>query len=226
MSIKAFKDAKRKSEITELKLPYEPSSLKTTMGNKYTEAGGLNSISGDIQFQRSSTACLDVDFVLDSTNYDNLISFGLGTQSVEKMVKKITKAIYTQEGSSHEPPFLMIKWGNMPIGDSKAGGFYCRLASMDISNKATQTDGTPTIAVVKCKFIECLSASGIKSKVPKSSPDLTHVRQVHQGDRLDLLTNDIYQTPDYPLQIAEFNQLDSIRELSVVTQIQLPPIAR
>ena len=57
----------------------------------------------------------------------------------------------------------------------------------------------------------------------KSSPDLTHYRKMEQGERLDLLTFNIYNDPKYLLQVAKANSLSSIRNVQAGKELYFPP---
>ena len=58
----------------------------------------------------------------------------------------------------------------------------------------------------------------------KSSPDVTHVRTVREGDTLPLLCWEVYgsSTP-YP-RVAAFNRLGGFRDLVVGSQLVFPPL--
>ena len=56
-----------------------------------------------------------------------------------------------------------------------------------------------------------------------SSPDLTHYQKVNQSDRLDLMTNNIYNDPKYLMQVAKANALTTIRTLKPGKELYFPP---
>ncbi len=58
----------------------------------------------------------------------------------------------------------------------------------------------------------------------KKSPDLTHVRSVKAGDRLDLMTNKIYNDSKYVTQIAKANGLTTIRKIKPGKDLVFPPL--
>ncbi|HPF52255.1 MAG TPA: hypothetical protein PK335_11805, partial [Draconibacterium sp.] len=59
-----------------------------------------------------------------------------------------------------------------------------------------------------------------------SSPDLTHVRMVNEGDTLPLMTYRIYGDSKYYLEVARVNKLTNFRKLKVGQKIFFPPIEK
>jgi nucleoid-associated protein YgaU len=60
----------------------------------------------------------------------------------------------------------------------------------------------------------------------KNSPDLTHYRQVKQGDTLPLMVFNIYKDPKYYLEIARVNGLTNFRKLLTGQNIIFPPLEK
>ena len=58
------------------------------------------------------------------------------------------------------------------------------------------------------------------------STDLSHRRVFKAGDRLDKLTDDIYQDSNLMLQVARFNGLTSLRNLRVGLDLAFPPLEK
>ena len=63
-------------------------------------------------------------------------------------------------------------------------------------------------------------------RVTGGSPDLTHVRQVFAGENLVNKSLQIYEDPGYYLALAQYNELDSVRELKVGKSLTFPPLDR
>ena len=145
---------------------------------------------------------------------------------MKEWVQTLTDMMYTMEGSTHEPRYLLLKWGEMAMGDSKSGAFYGVLEEMDITYSIVGTDGEPLAAEVTCTFIESLSPKALEKKEGKNSPDLTHTRQVNVGDTLAHKTWEIYQNPGYMIAVARVNGLDNFRRLKPGTALVFPPIGQ
>jgi nucleoid-associated protein YgaU len=59
-----------------------------------------------------------------------------------------------------------------------------------------------------------------------SSPDLTHVRMVKEGDTLPLMTYRIYGDPKYYLEVAKANKINNFRKLKTGDIIIFPPLTK
>ena len=75
--------------------------------------------------------------------------------------------------------------------------------------------------------INLIADEDVKKRVKKenkNSPDLTHARIVKSGDSLPLLTKEVYGVPDYYLRVAQANNLDDFRNLTVGQELLFPPL--
>jgi nucleoid-associated protein YgaU len=59
-----------------------------------------------------------------------------------------------------------------------------------------------------------------------SSPDLTHIRMVKDGDTLPLMSFRIYGDSKYYLEVAKANNITNFRKLTVGRKIFFPPIEK
>ena len=224
LSITGYKDKDYKSKIDELTFPFNPDSLKIDLSNDYEFIKGLNQISGNLKFLRGQTTCLKVNLIIDSTLAVDFVDFIDGALTgINGKLEDFLKLAYTMNDSSHESNYLIVKWGSMKFGNSTAG-FRCRLKNLKIDHKLFANDGTPLRSEAKCTFVESLSDSARASKVKKNSPDLTHVRQVQQGDTLPKMVFDIYGHTRYLMAVAAANQLDHFRALRVGQTLIFPPV--
>ena len=57
-----------------------------------------------------------------------------------------------------------------------------------------------------------------------TSPDLTHLRTVTEGENLPLMAQEIYRDPKHYFEVAKANDLDSFRKIDSGQQLQFPPI--
>ena len=114
--------------------------------------------------------------------------------------------------------FLKIHWGTLL--------FKCVLINLDIEYKLFKPDGTPIRAIAKCTFKGTIEEDLRKALENKQSPDVTHERVVKAGDRLSLMTHNIYKQQHYLLPVAAFNQLDGFRKIKSGTKIYFPPVEK
>lgn len=65
-----------------------------------------------------------------------------------------------------------------------------------------------------------------EAKLNLQSPDLTHERTVVAGDSILTLTNRMYDTPFYYLEVAKANRLNNFRKLKPGSRMIFPPIEK
>lgn len=232
IKITAYKKIARGNgdKVDSLLLPFDVQSFISDFQNNIVEKGIIGASSGAAGFQQAPPSELKVTFVLDDSTYENLVAFNKPRSSISDRVDEIVKKLFTLChsvcGETHEPYYLILKPLHMPLANSGAGGFRCRLKDMKVDNKLVDTEGNRIKAMVNCTFIECLSQKQRDAADKKNSPDLTHVRQVLDGESLPLKTYNIYDDPGYYLNVAEFNKLDSLRDLKVGDSLVFPPLER
>ena len=95
---------------------------------------------------------------------------------------------------------------------------------MNIKYELFRQDGTPLRATISATFLEHTENHLHNLLANLSSPDLTHVRVVREGDTLPLLTFQIYGDSSYYPEVARVNQLDDFRNLKVGDEIFFPPL--
>ena len=92
---------------------------------------------------------------------------------------------------------------------------------MGITYKLFNPDGQPIRAVVRVKF-KALDRGEARRRRGRHSADLTHRRTVRPGDTLPFMCFEVYGDPRHYLFVADFNQLDDFRELTVGRPILFP----
>lgn len=223
LKVKAYEKKSRSGfPVKSFEAMFNPGSYKQgyqiIWGNK--ERQGFNSSGLEVEYTRSKPERLDIDLILDGTGVDQM---GVGSlpvftnKTVAGRVKEFLDTTFRYNGNIHEPNFLVVEWGSLI--------FSCRLESVDITYTNFNRDGTPLRAELKVGFISDKEAKRLAKEENKKSPDLTHSRVVREGDTLPLLTNAVYGSSAYYLDVARFNQLDNFRSLTPGQQILFPPLA-
>ncbi|RYY57271.1 MAG: hypothetical protein EOO09_03275 [Chitinophagaceae bacterium] len=160
---------------------------------------------------------MKLEFLLDGTRtmegyveeYKNL--------PVEKQLQKFLNCAYNMDGEIHRPRFLNILWGKEYLN------FHCVLSSVEINHTLFDHEGKPLRLKIAATFMNYKRSEEQVMEQRKSSPDLTHRFKVRQGDRLDLMTYEVYDDPKYLTQVARLNGLNSLRYLPVGTDLSFPP---
>lgn len=137
-------------------------------------------------------------------------------KTVDDRIKALRAVAYDYVGAEHETPVVELSWGNLH--------YFARLKSMSVSYTLFDPDGKPLRAKVTLQFLQYRTQAEIQKWMKKSSPDLTHLVEVKQGDTLPLLCHRIYKDSAYYLEIARVNNLTNVRELVPGSFLRFPPL--
>lgn len=137
---------------------------------------------------------------------------------VMEEIKKFNSLAYDYSGKIHRPRRLLLVWGSLV--------FPCVLSSVDYRFTLFKEDGTPLRAVAKCVFCESMPAAEAELRKNRTSPDLTHLRDVRDGDTLPLLAYDVYGSAQLYLEVARVNKLINFRRLRSASRLSFPPVAK
>lgn len=135
---------------------------------------------------------------------------------VHKEVEFFLKVTGKHDGEIHRPLYLLLSWSKLSV--------KCVLKSAEITYNLFKSNGDPLRAKVKAVFSENIEETLRVAKERKSSPDLTHVRQVQDKSTLPLMTHRIYGDSSYYLQLAGANKLKHFRNLATGAELSFPPI--
>lgn len=162
---------------------------------------------------------MKVEFTLDTTGVliDWKDPVALSQQKpLSDVVKELQDTVYTYVGDTHEPPYLSVEWG--------ANFFQGRLKDLNVNYLLFTSDGEPLRAKVTLnllKFIDKKTQALLKNK---SSPDLSHLVTVKDGDTLPALCLRIYKSTVYCTDVAQVNGLTGFRRLEPGMQLLFPPL--
>lgn len=193
-----------------------PEKYSRNFKTEYNSESAQGSSSSSSKYVRSDPQELDLEFLFDRTGILN--NKEVGEKGVEEDVENFLNIVYAFDGDIHQPNYLKISWGTLT--------FNCILSEVQIEYKLFRSDGLPIRAVAKAKFKDFVNDEKRVAEEKKSSPDLTHVRVVTDGDTLPLMCYKIYGDSKYYIEIAKFNKIASFRTLTTGQQIYFPPIEK
>jgi hypothetical protein len=229
LRIKAYSDEQFSDEVSEGEfrtlLNPENYTFKYKIEQNDDQASGTSSAAP--RFNKALPEDLELEFVFDRTGV--ITDYGAPGGSDDKTfkdegggiiddVEKFKKVIFDYNGDEHKPNYLVISWGTLL--------FKGTLSEMDITFKLFKSDGTPLRAVARAKFKGFVEDDLRVAIENNSSPDLTHVRIVKDGDTLPLMAHRIYGDSKYYLEVAKTNQITNFRKLTVGQKIFFPPIEK
>lgn len=188
------------------------------------------------KFSNTSPPELEFEFLFDGTGVipaaagplDNVpiagavagaISSLLGDDDaydVTIQLQKFAKVVYHYDGDQHRPRKVRLSWGTL--------AFDAVLTNLSVEYKLFKPNGNPLRAVAKATFSNSVPDVYREHKERNNSPDLTHMRKVTAGDKLPLMTHQIYRTPDYYMEVARANKLINFRNLKAGTTVSFPPV--
>lgn len=155
---------------------------------------------------------LTVEFYLDSTGIVP------GCDDVHTSIGNLKKLGLEINGNIHRKNYLKVRWDSEFV-------FPCVMKSLKSDYLLFKPDGHPVRAKVIAEFEQFIDAETQAKINNTSSPDLTHVRTVVAGDNLPLLCHQIYGDPKYYIQVAEYNNIISLSDLTPGQKIVFPPLA-
>jgi len=197
-------------------IPINPENYSRNVKLKYDKTQGLGSQGNNEEFLSTEPETIKFDFVFDNTG--TVQGNTLDGTPVNDQIEEFLSVTAWLNNGRHCPYLLKIVWGNLV--------FSCQLNDVAINYTLFNPAGEPIRAKLSATFREYLHPVKRVQQEDKSSPDLTHLRLVREGDNLQLMTYDIYSDTKFFLQIAKANQLTSPRLLPVGRELQFPPIQK
>lgn len=209
-----------------------PSSYTLNRLVNYSYLRGQGFSASEAIFSDSLPVHLDFEFLFDGTGVIpkpaplgdiplvGAIASALSPDEPFVVMDEIVKfnKLVGYDGKVHRPRQLLLVWGSL--------AFSCVVTSIDYRFTLFKEDGTPLRAVAKCAFCESVSGAERVRRDNASSPDLTHLRDVKDGDTLPLLAYDIYGSPQLYLEVARVNKLIDFRRLRSGTRLSFPPVSK
>ena len=175
----------------------------------------------DAKFDHVSPTTLDFTIIFDGTGVvpppagplDNVPLVGAIASlfsddkefDVMKEITKFMKVVYKYDEKEHKPRKVRLTWGRQTYDGV--------LTTITFNYKLFKPDGTPLRVEARVSFDSSHPDIIVESENKTSSPDLTHVRTVLAGDTLPLMTNTIYGTSKYYIEVARNNKIFNFRKL-------------
>ncbi len=212
MIITGYKDRTFSEKAGTYEAMINPDKISYERGIQYNNAQAPGSSEPSQKYKNSPETTLSFDLLLDCTGVVDSKRLDL-----PKELKNLQDLVYDYHGDIHRPYFLILRWG---IGET----FKCILKTFNTDYTLFDPDGIPLRAKVSMKFDSYLDPKGVAKEEQKSSPDLTHRVDVVAGDSLPVLSQRVYDKPDYYVQLAEFNGLNKFRHIQPGSQLIFPPV--
>lgn len=187
-----------------------PSEITLAYEIEYDSAQGAGTTNSRMTFKKAKPGDLSLTFFLDGTGANGKLI------DVQKKIEEF-QLVTGYNGKIHRTSYLKVMWGTLQVK-------RCVLKSASIAYKLFKPDGIPLRAVITANFTDNSDDKTSQAIAQNQSPDLTHVRLVKAGDTLPGLCYQIYDDPNYYLEVARANQIDNFRHLIPGSKLFFPPL--
>ena len=213
LKIIAYEDQEYSKKGKSYEVLFNPQQIVENVEIKFDQTKAPGKQEGEKKFIGIDAGVFSLDLIFDSTGVVELFP-----KSVVKQIEEFKKVALHIVGKTHQPNFLQIEWGEFLM--------KVRLKSLKITYTLFSPEGKAIRAKASTTFVRSIDDKLRVTKEGKTSPDLTHVREVAAGDTLPLMTKRIYGDASLYLEVARFNQMKNFRYLKPGQKIYFPPIER
>lgn len=211
--IEAYDDEKftQKKDVVFTAL-FNPSKYNLKYEIEYDKKGAAGTSPPAPKFSNMKQQELSLEFFLDGT--------GVGNDDgvfVDQKVEEFLKHAYSYDGAKHKNNYLRVVWSYLV--------FDCVLKDADVSFTLFRSDGRPLRAKINAKFLGFVNDEKRVLADKAQSPDITHYRVVKDKEKLAILSQRIYESNQYYLDVAKANKLVNFRKLKTGEQLYFPPLS-
>lgn len=213
MKLVAYSDETFTDKVSdgEYEVMLNPEKLQWGRQIQYNEEAALDASSPSSKYSKTPSERLSFELVIDCTGVVDSKRVNLPDE-----MARLSRVIYDYNGDIHRPNYLIINWATL--------AFRCVLTGYNTSYTFFKPDGTPLRARVSLEFASYIDLPTLARKEKKSSPDMSHLIRVIEGDTLPQIARDVYGDASHYIQLAQFNGLDKFRELKPGSTLSAPPL--
>jgi Contractile injection system tube protein len=185
-----------------------PASLKIKKDIRYDTDNTPGEEKKAAKYKYHQPATLSFDIIMDDTGVVP------GKMPITAMIQLLEKTLYRINAESHEPGYAKVAWGSMI--------FHGRVSSLSYDHTLFAPNGTPLRVKIALSFTE----HSAKDTAIKNSPDISRIITFKAGDSIAAFCNEIYGDASYSYDVAQFNNLQTFRNVQLGTKIMFPPLVR
>lgn len=193
-----------------------PSEVSHDKSIAYDKTEPLGGLATEKKFSAYEPETMGFSITFDGTGVVPAASPTAVTKDVMTQIGDLCAVIYNYVGDKHEPSRVRVLWGTVI--------FFGRLQSLKTKYTLFKPSGDPLRATLDLSFVSTMSSTEAALVANRSSPDLSHMVEVREGDTLPLLCQRIYGDPSYYLEVARFNRLVDFRNLQPGGRLHFPPL--
>ena len=199
-----------------ISLLINPSELSLKRKTEFSTCVPMGDAASGRNFSKMQPDTLTFSTVFDGTGVVPMPTGSKLPAEVEDQLEALNKIVYAYNGQQHQPDVVQIVWGRLL--------FNGRLTSLDIDYTLFKPNGAPLRAKVSMSFQGYKTRQEATLEADASSPDLSHLVVVRDGDTLPLLCHRIYGDGSYYVDVARFNGLHAFRTLKPGLTLHFPPL--
>jgi len=193
-----------------------PSEFTHEYTISYNTKKTLGQVGSDTKFSAINPDKINFSILLDGTGAVPAADAGAQVVPVSTQLESLSNVVYSYVGDQHEPSHVRLLWGTLI--------FFGRMESMQTQYTLFKPSGEALRAKVTLKFVGFMSKKQMELESNRSSPDLSHIVEVVDGDTLPLLCNRIYGDCNYYIEVARYNRLRDFRCLKPGMRLDFPPL--
>jgi len=220
LKIVAYKDERFEERVPDGEYVAQVNPEK--VGFKYQieleEQQGQGTSGSQPRFGRTKPEELTFQFLFDATGAVPMPdgSNAVDPEGVQGRIDAFKRVVLQYNGEEHKPNNLKLIWGKLL--------FKCVLNELNLEYTLFRADGTPLRASATAKFVGYIEDALRLAEERRQSPDVTHLRLVHDGDALQQHVVAIYGDPGLYLEVARANRLVNFRRLTTGQTLFFPPV--
>lgn len=216
-------------------LPVNPETFSKNYKVEYETTTPHGKSGTEAKFNSTAPEEFKIEFIFDGTN--TIENYGKNRVSssevnkdtnditnkskfsedyVEKQLEFFLEVVYDMESEIHRPRFCKIFWGQEL--------FQGVLSNLDVNYTLFHPNGKPLRVKINANFLDYVAREEREKEMKQNSPDLTRIRQLKGGEKLEKMVYDFYGDPNFIIQIAKVNNLTSFRKINTGTELRFPPI--
>ncbi|MWL89300.1 peptidoglycan-binding protein [Cupriavidus sp. SW-Y-13] len=201
---------------TSISLLINPSQMKHERRTCFVQRKPMGDTGSGRKFSHMQPGKLSFSPVFDGSGVVPRPKDSTMPVEVEDQLQSLSKVIYAYKGVVHEPSIVQIIWGKLL--------FQGRLTSFSVDYTLFRPSGSPLRATAALAFDSYTSNKQAELEAGTSSPDLSHLVLVRDGDTLPLLCEKIYGDGRYYTAVARYNGLRQFRSLTPGMELHFPPL--
>lgn len=198
----------------QFRFPVNPEKYDHSFSISYSDQAPVGKSEVTTKFDKTEAEVLKIRTLLDCTGA--LGGEASAATDVKTQLRKLSDIVYRYDGDQHEPNPVQVLWGSQI--------FIGRLTSMKVDSTLFKSSGEPLRAMLDLEFKSYVSSEEEALRANRSSPDMSHLVEIRDGDTLPLLCYRIYRDSSYYLEVARHNNLTDFRDLEPGSKLRFPPL--